>query len=98
MAQWLTAFSSNQKEPGSIPPRHKGIEQSVLNQVKLNHSPPCRYDMPCKAHCYESTAQTRPSGRYVRTVRYPGDSAGGCQDCPNPPYHSICSYTCNKVI
>ncbi|KOB75941.1 Uncharacterized protein OBRU01_06559 [Operophtera brumata] len=40
---------------------------------------PCCYDFPCKADCFNHGACTRPSGRYARTVWYPGECtpAGG---------------------
>ncbi|XP_063549193.1 uncharacterized protein LOC134756290 [Cydia strobilella] len=62
---------------------------------------PCRYDMPCKAHCFNHGACTRPSGRYARTVWYPGECSPACPPCqtftcPSPPFHPCCFQTCNK--
>ncbi|CAH0405443.1 unnamed protein product [Chilo suppressalis] len=64
---------------------------------------PCCYDFPCKAHCFNHGACTRPSGRYARTVWYPGECCPvvpPCQafTCPNPPYHPCCYHTCNKLV
>ncbi|KAJ0182589.1 hypothetical protein K1T71_001958 [Dendrolimus kikuchii] len=64
---------------------------------------PCLYDYPCKADCFNHSACTRPSGRYARTVWYPGECCPGvppCQNftCPNPPYHPCCYQTCNKLV
>ncbi|CAG9581311.1 unnamed protein product [Danaus chrysippus] len=64
---------------------------------------PCCYDFPCKAHCFNHGAATRPSGRYARTVWYPGECCPvvpPCQafTCPNPPYHPCCVDTVNKLV
>ncbi|KAI8438373.1 hypothetical protein MSG28_010927 [Choristoneura fumiferana] len=53
---------------------------------------PCCYDYPCKADCFNHGGATRPSGRYARTVWYPGEVPAAvppCQafSCPNPPFH-----------
>ncbi|KAL4702973.1 hypothetical protein ACJJTC_008751 [Scirpophaga incertulas] len=64
---------------------------------------PCCYDFPCKADCFNHGAYTRPSGRYARTIWYPGECSPvvpPCQafTCPNPPYHPCCYQTCNKLV